>query len=74
MLLPDGTAAPRLDKLNGSAGDEKQIAAVVAQGRGQMPGWKSAMTPAEIQSVSLYVSSLNRVNAKNAPPPDDSSL
>jgi mono/diheme cytochrome c family protein len=59
VLMPNGQAAPRLDQLPGPAKTVPELMQVIGEGRGLMPAWRTVMTPREIQSLALYVASLN---------------
>lgn len=62
VLLPDGSAAPRLDQLSPEARQLPHLVQVIRQGNGQMPGWGAAMSSVQIESVARYVASLNPAN------------
>jgi mono/diheme cytochrome c family protein len=65
VLLPDGRAAPPLNRL-GQAANPEQLSAIISRGQNAMPGWSGVMTPHEIQSLVLYVRSLNAPRAPAA--------
>lgn len=73
VLLPDGTAPPRLDQLSPEARRLPHLVQVIRQGRGQMPGWGSVMSSVQIESVARYVASLNPVNPSSPSPKDGHS-
>ena len=58
--LPTGTSAPKLDNLAIGDWPAQKITQVIAKGDGMMPAWGEAMTPGQIQSLTLYVESLNQ--------------
>ena len=60
ISLPGGGAAPRLDQLLASKWTEKRIRETIDQGNGAMPSWGALLSPTEIQSLTLYVESLNQ--------------
>ncbi|MCY0878203.1 MAG: cytochrome c [Firmicutes bacterium] len=59
VLLPNGQAAPPLDHLAGTAKAMPELLRAIGEGGGAMPAWGLVMTPREIQSLALYVASLN---------------
>lgn len=67
VLLPNGQAAPRLDQLPGTAKTLPALVRVIGEGQGLMPAWRAVMTPREIQSLALYVASLNPETAASHP-------
>ncbi len=58
--LPTGGQAPRLDQLDGAAWTPSAVSAVIRQGGGLMPSWGKVLTPGQIQSLAMYVESLNQ--------------
>ncbi len=56
--LPSVTV-PRLDQLPASEWSGKRIAETIRNGDGAMPTWGAVLSPTEIQSLTLYVESLN---------------
>lgn len=58
--LPTGASAPRLDNLSTEYWPPNKIAQVITKGDGMMPAWGDVMTPLQIQSLTLYVESLNQ--------------
>jgi mono/diheme cytochrome c family protein len=69
--LPTGASVPRLDNLTTEDLPTQKIAQIIAKGDGMMPAWGDVMTPEQLQSLTLYVESLNQRTAptrKTEPP------
>ena len=74
VLLPDGSQAPRLDALAGTARRPAAIARMIAQGRGAMPGFSEVLNPDQVRSLALYVESLNPSSAPSKPSGEHDSI